>query len=106
MTPLEILFIRACKSTNPTVRLISLYKRFYTRSASMCETQETISFILCSIIDKCNPMKSAEIFHVLNSDIYIGATIKEKMLNAMKNRIRFTDVAKFPGYKAPKRWKQ
>ncbi len=52
MTPLEQLFIRACKSKDPDTRVRSVYRRLYSRTREPSAEDVHITAILIDIADK------------------------------------------------------
>ncbi len=62
MNKTEMLFIRACKSSDAVKRIKSIYKRFYViRNENLDEMfEQNIVFILSSIVDDYYPMRFCE----------------------------------------------
>lgn len=64
MSKLEMLFVRACKSSNPSKRVDSIYRRFYLSSKR--NNDHAISSILLTICENYHPIPVKELVNGLN----------------------------------------
>jgi hypothetical protein len=102
MTKTEMLFIRACKSTDSSKRILSVYRRFYGKY----EPEESLSavvHILSNIVDKVNKPSLLEVIASLNMYQYIYSNVPKTYVGYMQitlllliNRLRFIEVSKLP----------
>jgi len=102
MEKLTQLFIRACKSRNPQVRVRSVYRRFY---GDYSNPEVHIMGILAAICDEFLELKVLDIISEMNpdnawkygkSDSYESAVIK-----FLTSKIRLSEVSRFEGLQAP-----
>lgn len=105
MTKTEILFIRACKSKNPSVRLRSTYRRFYVGIDEYIDLH--ISYILAEICDKFLDLKTADILYSLHprNNLNCETSYDIRCLNFLKSKIRFAAVSGLNGYVKPRRYR-
>lgn len=97
MDTLTQLWIRACKSNNADIRLRSVARRnFYGNTDTQLIAQE-----LAHIVDKYNPMTSAEILKELSQWWMQDLSTDERMVMLLKHRIMFTKKDKLKGLTAP-----
>lgn len=97
MDTLTQLWIRACKSHYTDVRLRSVARRnFYGDTDTQLIAQE-----LAHIVDKYNPMTSAEILKELSQWWMQDLNTDERMVRILKHRIMFTKKDKLKGLTAP-----
>ena len=88
LTKLEMLWIRASKSKEPEKRLVSFYRRFYTRHSSKVEEVRVITTILAELCDKYFPVK---LEYVLQCSKYIwnkDKTFNQTMFSSLVTHIR------------------
>jgi len=97
MTKTEMLFIRACKTNRPYIRLDSIYRRFYLRLPPQ-EVEVYIAHILINIVDKYFSYDLLTVVEALkdNHPIFGKYSYIRRVINAMINIIRFTEVNKLP----------
>lgn len=106
MNTTEQLFARACKSSNPDVRLHSRYRRFYcitdTKMANfslagilarLCDTY--LHLRVTELVSDFSPSNGWK-YGVTEHDDHWSATIK-----ILASHIRVTEKQAFPGLKAP-----
>lgn len=110
MRKIDQLFIRACKSREPRVRLHSLYKRFYLAGDSSYEDREgSIGDILLGIIDKHFPnTKVSDVVYKMYPDHYlmeIGESYYSRVVSVCISEIRFTKIYEIKGLSTPRRFK-
>lgn len=109
MKKLDALFIRACKSENPEVRIVSVYKRFYLRNDM---EQEQLNVYLVDILErictKYNLLNTSDLISGLSPGSHFSKDIKgeavpywEKVLSILISKIRLTDVEKVFGEDFP-----
>lgn len=97
----EILFIRACKSKNPDIRVKSVYRRFY------CRHEKNEDFYICGILASlCDKKKLISISDLISSlyesngyrfGIEQSASHWSKSNTILISSIRYTDCKKFDG---------
>lgn len=106
MDSLKQLIIRACKSTNPDMRLRQLYRRFYG-NVPRGEESRFIAGILSNICDEYTPIKTASMVDDLNphNRWKFGISEEESYLDGVVKvlacHIRLTKKDKFPGLTPP-----
>lgn len=88
LTKLEILWIRACRGEEPEKRLVSLYRRFYTRRSSKAEEWRAIVSILTDLCDKHFPIELSYLVIVHNCCWNSQKTFQEIAFDAIKSHIR------------------
>ena len=96
MDSLTQLWIRACKSKNPTLRLRSVCRRFY-----MNADDRILLSNLADIVDKYCPMKTMELIREMDSLFYQDLSREEALVRILRHRIAFTKKDKFVGMKRP-----
>lgn len=102
----EMLFIRACKSKNPHVRVLSVYKRYYLFKLDPPPDIFIVSSILMSLILKLklhNDHMMMDMIHKLRPhptgqypNELFGYTYEERLFGHVISAIRFTHINKFP----------
>jgi hypothetical protein len=91
ITKLEMLVIRACKSSNPRKRLESVYRRFYYHEV---QTSAILSIVL-DVIDKYFPTLPSRAIMYTKPDWYDKSlSWEERTLNGCVFRIRMEQVDK------------
>lgn len=96
------LIIRACKSSNPDMRLRQLYRRFYG-NVPRGEESRFIAGILASICDDYTPIKTSSMidyldlnnrwkFGIMDDDSYLDGVVK-----VLASHIRLTEKDCFVG---------
>lgn len=101
MDTLTQLWIRACKSNNADIRLRSVARRnFYGNTGTQLIAQE-----LAHIVDKYNPMTSADILKELSQLGMQDLNTEERMVRLLKHRIMFTKKDKLKGLTTPLHFK-
>jgi hypothetical protein len=113
VTPLQMLFIRACKSNNPQKRLQRLYHAFYGCSIDIpqAELNMHISNNLMDICERYELTKLRDVMAVMNPSHYISRGYApdtpywEMVSITMSNVIRFTEVKQFPGMRLPRKFR-
>lgn len=111
METIEQLLIRACKSYNPKVRLVSVLRRFYVGDADINDNHTIAGLInhLSYIVDEYCPMKTIDIIAKLEEDYsWLSKhkderTFREKALDMLISRICCTKASNFIGLRTP-RW--
>jgi hypothetical protein len=102
MEKLDVLFVRACKSSDPKIRLKSLYRRFYLNNEN--PTPHLVN-ILGNIVDKHIPMSAVTLMYELspvnNWKYGEGAKFHDICLGVLITRIRLSKVDVFPGFVKP-----
>jgi hypothetical protein len=98
MNNVEQLFIRACKSRRPLVRINSVYRRYYLTDIDGKQRQIALLTILARLIDKYCPMSCADMIDKLApcSDLY-----HDKALGVLVSRIRLAEVSRFGQLRTP-----
>ena len=96
MDSLTQLWIRACKSKNPTLRLRSVCRRFYLNV-----NDRVIVSSLGDIVDGYCPMKTMDLLRELDSPYYQDLSREETLVRILRHRIAFTKKDKFVGMKTP-----
>lgn len=110
MTNTEQLFIRACKSLQPEVRVKSVYRRFYGNYPDDVYIRN-IPLVLLNIIENNNIMTVRQLVDDLlpdNNWRYEHKKDDNYMILLRKvfiSRIRLSEVSKLPGFKKPLRFK-
>lgn len=107
MDKTELLFIRACKSLNPSVRVKSVYRRFYAIEPKSIY----IVYALIKICDKYLKISLTDIINDLNPDNswkYIETKMDyyDRVMSVLISKIRFAKVEVFPEYKVPRMFKE
>ena len=98
MTKTEMLFIRACKSGNPTLRVKSVYRRCYLSSSKEIHSVY-IACILLGILEKYFKYNLSEIISYIAPEYQINLdhySYYNKVIQAVINNIRFTEGSKLP----------
>lgn len=104
MRKLDQLFIRACKSKDPSTRVISVYRRFYLRGIHNEKPEPHIVVILAKICDAFCPFTTVGIMQKLspsNGWEYSDVDFNSLCMKILISKIRFTDAVKFPGLTKP-----
>lgn len=104
MTPLDMLFIRACKSEYAHQRLRTLYCRFFLKTTPEAVRQVAIIARLSTLVDTYVPITTTKFLHDLAlSHQYCPMETSEKfhIENVLINQIRFAHRGAFP---ADSRW--
>lgn len=108
MTNTEQLFIRACKSLNPELRVRIVYRRFY---GSYDDNHDAdIAYLLTKIVDKYDLVSTIDLIESLNpmdkwkyandDDLYLTIVMK-----VMISKIRLCEISKLDGFKKPLRFR-
>ena len=112
MDKTEMLFIRACKSMNPRIRVASVYKKFYLLSGiTDYERDMHIAMILGGIVDKYKLMTACDMVTMLSPSQKIFYEDVDSpgyytiVRNGFTSKIRLSPVEDFPGL-IPKKWKE
>lgn len=113
MKPLDQLWIRACKSGDPKKRLLSVYRRFYSRF--VFDSGYSEKYILSILLDICKKHCPIDPTHVVSDflstkNIYFNYPGKhpedyEIFYNVVLNHIRFMEVKKIEGLTKPARFR-
>lgn len=106
MDKVDILFVRACKSDKPQLKVNKLYERFYLLSSEKEKQNVEIMKILAEIVEASNP------FSVIES-IQLAKDVQEEqienfydfMIKKLINRICNTKVSQFSDFIPPRRFK-
>ena len=109
MNNTEQLLVRACKSSNATKRLFSVYRRFYLNNKGKREMIYTnLSIILLDLVRKHNPIEVFKLVDSLNPisamfyvDDYENYTYYEHVFGVLVSHIKLSNVSDFDGYKIP-----
>jgi hypothetical protein len=101
MSKLDMLFVRACKSSDPTKRLITLYKRFYLIDEL---SGRYIKRALALICEKYELLTISSFMERIENYKRLGEEYPDYI--ALMSAIRYADVAKFPGHIPPLRFRQ
>ena len=107
MDKLDQLFIRACKSSTPTVRVYSVYRRFYAvdpSSGHICDVliqicEKYIKIGLSDLIDRLNPANSWRL-GIEDSDS--EHSYHKRVIAVLISKIRLKEVAVFEGLTTPR----
>lgn len=94
MDAVFILFIRACKSScDSEVRVRSIYRRFYTRSAPRAIESQEVARILLRIAEDLRPMSAEAVVTSLKPDWWglPGRPYWERVLSMAIGRIACTE---------------
>lgn len=108
MNKIDQLFIRACKSLNPDIRLRSVYRRFY---GNYEHHDIHIANVLISLNEKYDIVSAKICMLELSPDNFImfGCTIDDDYYLIVKkmltSKIRLSSIKKFPGMKTPLKFK-
>ena len=95
MNSMDQIWVRACKSKNPTTRLRSVYRRFYYAGTDLKMNDRAILSILSAVADK----------YTNNSMLYTITALEEaekfgaSYITVPMNAIRFTKRDAFVGIK-------
>lgn len=94
------LFIRACKSLNPSIRLESVYRRFYLKNDN---PNPHITRILARICDDYNLCTSIQIIEKFFEHKRFSEDMNDTQLffHTFLSFIRFANVNKFEDYRVP-----
>lgn len=109
LTNTEMLFIRACKSSDPYKRVRSVYRRFYYGGKS---SDVFINFVItqlfANICDKHMPISSSDLISKVNPNqaCNFGNSYDVICFRALINHIRLIEVSKIPGFKIPLRFRR
>lgn len=108
MNKIDQLFIRACKSLEPSVRIESVYRRFYAVKphptyicgvlANVCSKYLKIDLV--EIIDSLNPLDIWKYGGSLESSYH------ENVVKVLISKIRLTKVSVFPGLSTPRMFRE
>ena len=98
----DLLFVRACKSLDPYVRLETLYRRIYLSEPS----KGNLSLILSEICDKYNLLSSSKMISELHPrygrytmSMYAEPMpYEDRVFQLMLSTLRFSNVDKFDDY--------
>lgn len=104
MDKMTQLWIRACKSKDPSKRLHSVLRRFYLVGGNGTYKLEAIIHHLSVIVDKYISVDSYTLYKELTQeDTFFrdDRTPQEKMLSFMVRTIAFTEVSKLDGLTTP-----
>ncbi|AHK11306.1 hypothetical protein S14_197 [Shewanella sp. phage 1/4] len=99
------LFIRACKSQNPQVRLRSVYRRFYLKQINDELMDRYITEELITIIEKYNPLTISKLFREMESFYYEDLNYHQKKHRVMMSHLRSTERSVLVGMRVPRRFK-
>lgn len=112
MNTFHILVIRACKSRKPTVRLQSLFKRYYLKDGV---SYSNIFYVLSGICDEYKLYKGVQQYAVefhstfttygKNCDNLSRQDIQEMEVNTVISKIRHSSIVKFPGFIVPAKFR-
>ncbi len=109
MNKIDQLFIRACKSYEPTIRLRSVYRRFYLSGRASEKVYEgAVISILSRICDKYVPFRSEDLIEQLDPDHWISRELEsynKRVLRAIIYQIRMSPVASFPNLTSPRKFR-
>ena len=103
MNKVDMLFIRACKSTNPRRRVTSVYKKCYLyEGMTDNEIDRHVGFILGGIVDKYKLMTSMDCVNMLSPSqkIFYGDEDSDYytiVRNGFTSMIRLSSVKYLPG---------
>jgi len=106
MNKTAILFIRACKSKNPNLRVNSVYRRFYLASDNTVINTWNICTVLSRIcndfgitiemlVNDLNPTQR------LRFNWEVDVSMEDQLLERLISYIRFVQVDKLDGYIKP-----
>lgn len=110
MNKKEMLFIRACKSKNPTKRLKTLHNKIYVYE-SEARTENNLINSLSNICQDYELMGVADLIGEMSRvkgkyRFYkTKVSFQELCLEALISKIRFSGVSKFDGLIPPARFK-
>lgn len=97
MTKIEMLFIRACKSTSPSQRLSLVYRHFY---GNYVDNEWYIVGILINICNKYTPIDVLHLVSELNPILNIYTPLHnsyaKQVLYILYTHIRFIEFKKLP----------
>lgn len=111
MQKIEQLFVRACKSHDPFVRVHSVYRRFYLHSPSRNRNNYHLAQVLSRIADKYLDLRPSELLSALHPEnrLLFNArddddhwTVATKLLTS---RIAMSPTSRFPGLTHPLRFR-
>jgi hypothetical protein len=103
MSPdLESIFIRACKSRNPEVRLKSVYRRFYCKEKP---SEILLAYLLSEIVDKYKLISVQRLISEFDEK-FARVDAKQAFLWTIVNSIRYSETKKFTDLRIPRRFKQ
>ncbi len=106
MNKYDMLFVRACKSRNPKIRIQSVYRRFFL-SNDNDDHDFYIASIIATICDRYNPISTCNLLTALHPDSFwkYGISKNESYwassIKIMISHLRLSEVSKFEGYIAP-----
>lgn len=104
-TPYKVdqLFIRACKSKNPYLRLHSIYNRFYCKGAKPKIKDTVIIDILSDIVDEYCPLRTAKFAAVVLGHSYTTAflPLEKRVLMGLVHQIANSKWACFGDMRSP-----
>lgn len=115
MDTLTTLFIRACKSKEPTIRLRSIYRRFFVDGIPDDLMWACIASRLADICDKywtdnasylVQEMFPSNEWRYKDGDSNEPLPYNQKVVRILVNRIRFTHVDRFPDLKKAARYRR
>lgn len=105
MNKLQLLFIRACKAKNPSVRVKSVYKRFYNRQYY---NERDMAAILLTVVEECYPIPARKLIDELNpAHAWLYEKHDEKLtyhhhvLNVLITHLRLADASRISGWIYP-----
>lgn len=108
MNKIDQLFVRACKSLNPELRLRSVYRRFY---GNYEHKDIHIANVLIALNDTYNIASAKDCLLELDPNRYImyGCNIDDEYYLIVKkmltSKIRLSSIKKFPGMNTPLKFK-
>lgn len=100
-TKMDQLWIRACKSKDPLIRIHSVYQRFYC-NASVDDAVPFIAGILVDVCDRLCPISLSRIINALSPSGTVHGRYYEKVVVCLMNHIRYTEKEKLPFLIVPK----
>ena len=102
MNKTDQILIRACKSTNPRQRLLSVFRRFYLHTS---KPERHLIVVLSRICDEYCPFNTSDLVEKLspqNRWMYVdGSDFYSACIGVLITKIRLTKAIKFPGLTAP-----
>lgn len=97
----EVLWIRVCKSFDPSTRLRSVYRRFYLKQTDKKQIDTALINILSGIVDKYCEVKISSLVESLNPDSFINKTCfpdlsySDRVLDELIKIIRYSESTTF-----------
>lgn len=104
LTKLEMLWIRACKSEEPEKRLVSLYRRFYTRCLAPSEQTYYITFKLVELCDNHFPICLMDVLQA-NKFISTNSLLYVVCISHIQHKISAAILQQTTNFIPPKRFR-